>query len=149
MRNVVLGFLGTQLDRGKRGGWKPTLSLCQVDGFTVDRLELLYDTKFSRIAHGLKSEIALTSPETEVILHRMDMDDPWDLEEVYAKLFDFAQSYGFDEDRERYHIHLTTGTHIGQICWFLLSESRHIPAALIQTGPPRGPWTLRRCSAAL
>ncbi|RLJ41334.1 transcriptional regulatory protein RtcR [Litoreibacter meonggei] len=141
MRNVVLGFLGTQLDRGKRGGWKPTLSLCQVDGFTVDRLELLYDKKFSRIANGLKAEIALISPETEVILHHMDMDDPWDLEEVYAKLFDFAQTYGFDEDRERYHIHLTTGTHIGQICWFLLSESRHIPAALIQTGPPRGEAT--------
>lgn len=138
MRNVVLGFLGSQLDRGKRGGWKPTLSLCQVDGFTVDRLELLYDNKFSRIAHALKAEIELVSTETEVILHVMDMDDPWDLEEVYAKLFDFAQNYGFDEDRERYHIHLTTGTHIGQICWFLLSESRHIPAALIQTGPPRG-----------
>lgn len=142
MRNVVLGFLGTQLDRGKRRGWKPTVDLCQVDGFTVDRLELLYDNKFNRLAHGIKNEIEQVSPETEVLLHRMDMDDPWDLEEVYAKLFDFAQAYGFDEDRERYHIHLTTGTHIGQICWFLLSESRHIPAALIQTGPPRGEETV-------
>lgn len=138
MRNVVLGFLGTQLDRGKRGGWKPSLGLCQVDGFPVDRFELLYDHKFSRVAHSLKTEIELVSPDTEVLLHRMDMEDPWDLEEVYAKLYDFAQDYGFDEDRERYHVHLTTGTHIGQICWFLLSESRHIPAALIQTGPPRG-----------
>jgi len=141
LRNVVLGFLGTQLDRGKRGGWKPTLSLCQVDGFKVDRLELLYDHKFSRVAHSLKSEIEQASPDTEVLLHRMDLDDPWDLEEVYAKLYDFALSYGFDEDRERYHIHLTTGTHICQICWFLLSESRHIPAALIQTGPPRSGQT--------
>ncbi|MCZ4350893.1 RNA repair transcriptional activator RtcR family protein [Roseovarius aestuarii] len=137
MRNVVLGFLGTQLDSGKRGGWKPSLGLCQVDGFPVDRFELLYDRKYSRLAHGLKKEIEHVSPDTEVLLHLMDMDDPWDLEEVYAKLYDFAQGYGFDEDRERYHIHLTTGTHIGQICWFLLSESRHIPAALIQTGPPR------------
>lgn len=138
MRNVVIGFLGTQLDRGKRGGWKPSLGLCQIDGFPVDRFELLYDHSFSRLAHGLKKEIEQASPETEVLLQRMDMEDPWDLEEVYAKLYDFAQTYGFDEDRERYHIHLTTGTHVGQICWFLLSESRHIPAALIQTGPPRG-----------
>ena len=58
----------------------------------------------------------------------MDLEDPWDLQEVYGKLFDFAQKYGFDEDRERYHIHLTTGTHIAQICWFLLTESRHIPS---------------------
>jgi transcriptional regulatory protein RtcR len=142
MRNVVLGFIGTQLDSGRRRGWKPTVSLCQVDGFAVDRLELLYDHKFSRLAHGLKAEIKAVSPDTEVLLNRMDMNDPWDLEEVYAKLFDFAQTYGFDEDRERYHIHLTTGTHVGQICWFLLSESRHIPAALIQTGPPRGEETI-------
>jgi transcriptional regulatory protein RtcR len=138
MRNVVLGFLGTQIDSGKRRKWKPTVSLCQEGGFDVDRYELIFDSKFSRLAHSVKSEIETVSSDTEVVLNRMDMDDPWDLVETYTKLFDFAKDYGFDEDRERYHIHLTTGTHIGQICWFLLSESRHIPAALIQTGPPRG-----------
>lgn len=138
MRNVVIGFLGTQLDMGKRRGWRPTISLCQVEGFPVDRLELLYDRKFTRLAHSVRRDIVAVSPDTEVLLLEMNMDDPWDFEEVYTKLYDFAQSYGFDEDRERYHVHLTTGTHVGQICWFLLSESRHIPAALIQTGPPRG-----------
>ncbi len=142
MRNVVIGFLGTQLDRGKRRGWRPTVDLCRVDGFPVDRLELIHDRNFSRLARQVKRDIEHISADTEVLLHQMDMDNPWDLEEVYAKLFDFAQSYGFDEDRERYHIHLTTGTHVGQICWFLLSESRHIPAALIQTGPPRGEETV-------
>lgn len=138
MRNVVLGFLGTQLDAGKRRRWRPSVSLCQTEGFPVDRFELIHDQKFNRLAHGVRQEIERVSPETEVRLNRIDMDDPWDLEEVYAKLYDFARDYGFDEDRERYHIHLTTGTHVGQICWFLLSESRHIPATLIQTGPPRG-----------
>lgn len=136
MRNVILGFLGTALDAGKRRRWKPSVSLCMEEGFQVDRFELLYDNKFSRLAHSVKQEIERSSPETEVLLRRMDLQDPWDLEEVYAKLYDFARDYGFDEDRERYHIHLTTGTHVAQICWFLLSESRHIPAALIQTGPP-------------
>ena len=138
MRNVVLGFLGTQLDSGNRRRWRPTVSLCQTEGFQVDRYELIHDRKFMRLAHVVASEIERVSPDTEVLLHQMDMDDPWDLQEVYSKLFDFAKGYGFDEDRERYYIHLTTGTHVGQICWFLLSESRHIPAALIQTGPPRG-----------
>ncbi|WP_249033309.1 RNA repair transcriptional activator RtcR family protein [Silicimonas algicola] len=123
---------------GRRHGWRPTVALCQVDGFPVDRLELLYDVKFSRLAHTVRRDIAGISPDTEVLLREMNMEDPWDFEEVYTKLYDFARTYGFDEDRERYHIHLTTGTHVGQICWFLLSESRHIPAALIQTGPPRG-----------
>ncbi|MEL6642476.1 MAG: RNA repair transcriptional activator RtcR [Pseudomonadota bacterium] len=137
MRNVVLGFLGTQLDRGGRRGWRPTVAMCQEPGFEIDRLELIYDHKFNRLAHDVKREIAKVSPDTDVLLQRMDLEDPWDLQEVYGKLFDFAQNYGFDEDRERYHIHLTTGTHVAQICWFLLTESRHIPAALIQTGPPR------------
>ena len=138
MRNVVIGFLGTQLDMGKKRRWKPTVSIVQHDGFDADRLELLYDNKFSRLAHNVKAEIEEASPDTEVLLQRLDLDDPWDFQEVYGKLFDFARTYGFDEDRERYHVHLTTGTHVAQICWFLLTESRHVPARLIQTGPPRG-----------
>lgn len=136
MKNVVIGFLGTQLDMGKKRRWKPTPSLTTHAHFDVDRLELLFDTKFNRLAHQVKQEIEALSPDTEVLLQRMDLDDPWDFQEVYGKLFDFARSYGFDEDREQYHVHLTTGTHVAQICWFLLTESRHIPARLIQTGPP-------------
>lgn len=137
MKNVVLGFLGTQKDMGKRRKWKPTRSLVEHDGFHVDRLELLYDMKFNRLAHTVKREVQDLSPQTEVLLVNMDLDDPWDFQEVYGKLFDFARLYGFDEDRERYHVHLTTGTHVAQICWFLLTESRHVPARLLQTGPPR------------
>lgn len=137
MRNVVIGFLGTKLDAGKKRRWRPTQSLVSHDDFQVDRLELLYDHKFNRLAHFVKHDIEEASPDTEVVLNRLDLEDPWDFEEVYAKLFDFARGYGFDEDREQYHIHLTTGTHVGQICWFLLAESRHVPAHLLQTGPPR------------
>ena len=137
MRNVVIGFLGTQLDAGRRRRWRPTISLVEHAGFAVDRLELLYDEKFAPLANGVARDLCAASPETEVLLHRMDLADPWDFQEVYGKLFDFARAYGFDEDRERYHLHLTTGTHVAQICWFLLAESRHIPARLIQTGPPR------------
>ena len=138
MRNVVIGFLGTQLDQGRKRRWKPTVSLFAHDKFQVDRLELLYDERFSRLADGVKKEILAAWPDVEVRLVRLDLDDPWDFQEVYGKLFDFARDYGFDEDRERYHVHLTTGTHVAQICWFLLTESRHVPARLVQTGPPRG-----------
>lgn len=138
MRNVVLGFLGTQLDVGKKRRWKPTISLVGHERFPVDRLEILHDRKFERMAWYVQQEVMQAAPKTEVILRNLDLSDPWDFQEVYGKLFDFARSYGFDEDRERYHVHLTTGTHVAQICWFLLTESRHIPARLIQTGPPRG-----------
>lgn len=136
MKNVVIGFLGTQLDMGKKRRWKPTPSLATHDHFPVHRMELLHDRKFNRLAHQVRREIQALSPETEVLLHQFDLNDPWDFQEVYGKLFDYARGYGFDEDREQYHVHLTTGTHVAQICWFLLTESRHIPARLIQTGPP-------------
>ena len=125
MKNVVLGFLGTQLDAGKRRRWRPTISLLQHDGFPVDRVELLYDARFLRLAEKVRNDLTHVSPETEVLLVRMDLDDPWDFQEVYGKLFDFAAAYGFDEERERYHVHLTTGTHVAQICWFLLTESQN------------------------
>jgi len=137
MRNVVLGFLGTQLDAGKKRRWRPTPSLIAQEGFDVDRIELLHDHRHHRLAVQVKADIEAASPHTEVLLQRLDLADPWDFQEVYGKLFDFARGYGFDEDRESYFVHLTTGTHVAQICWFLLTESRHVPARLIQTSPPR------------
>lgn len=137
MRNVVIGFLGTQLDMGKRREWRPSVQLCAHPGFPVDRLELIHDQRHHHLACNVAAAIGKVSPATEVRLVRIDMADPWDFQEVYGKLYDFAAGYGFDEDRERYHVHLTTGTHVAQICWFLLTESRHVPARLVQTGPPR------------
>ncbi|WP_323039644.1 RNA repair transcriptional activator RtcR family protein [Gemmobacter sp.] len=137
MRNVAIGFLGTQLDMGKRRGWRPSVQLCAHPGFAVDRLELIHDQHHHQLACTVAADIRALSPTTEVRLVRIDMADPWDFQEVYGKLYDFAAGYGFDEDRERYHVHLTTGTHVAQICWFLLTESRHVPARLVQTGPPR------------
>jgi transcriptional regulatory protein RtcR len=61
--------------------------------------------------------------------------DPWDFEEVYAALHDFARGYAFKPDEEDYLVHITTGTHVQQICLFLLTESRHFPARLVQTSP--------------
>ena len=77
------------------------------------------------------------SPHTDVRLIPMEIRDPWDFEEVYATLHDFARAYPFDLDREDYLIHITTGTHVAQICWFLLAEARYLPARLAQTAPPQ------------
>ena len=137
-KNVVIGFLGTNLDAGKRRRWRPSVQLVEHADFPVDRFELIHSIRWKNLAEKIKAAIESTSPQTEVLLQQMEIKDPWDFEEVYGALFDFAQDYGFDDEREEYHIHLTTGTHVAQICWFLLAESRHIPAKLVQTGPPRG-----------
>ncbi|MEL6797862.1 MAG: RNA repair transcriptional activator RtcR, partial [Planctomycetota bacterium] len=47
-----------------------------------------------------------------------------------------ATGYRFDTEREDYLVHITTGTHVAQICSFLLTEARYFPARLIQTSPP-------------
>jgi len=77
------------------------------------------------------------SPETQVNLHLCDPRDPWDFQEVYGCLHDFAKRYPFDEENERYLIHITTGTHVAQICMFLLTEARYFPGTLLQTAPPK------------
>jgi transcriptional regulatory protein RtcR len=136
---VVLGLLGTTLDTGRGRGrwerWRPTVSLTQHDDLLVDRLELLHDRRASGIADGVVEDIAHTSPATQVVRHLFDLRDAWDFEDVYASLHDFARAYPFDVEHEDYLVHITTGTHVAQICLFLLTEARYFPAKLLQTSP--------------
>lgn len=148
-RTVAIGFLGNNLDAGRGHKrwerWRPTLALCQQDDVLISRLELIHDRRQIKQAETIKEDIALVSPDTEVRSHIIEMHDPWDFQEVYGSLQDFALEYVFDEDEEDYLVHLTTGTHVAQICWFLLTEARYIPARLLQTSPPKaktgGPGT--------
>ncbi len=139
---VVLGFLGTRMDAGKATDrwerWRPTVGLCQQDDLVVDRLELLHTRRFRSLAEAVASDIASVSPETSVVLREHEIRDPWDLEEVYASLHDLAMAYPFDPEAEDYLVHITTGSHIEQICLFLLVETRTIPARLVQTHPRSG-----------
>ena len=51
-------------------------------------------------------------------------------------MLDFADGAAFDPEAEDYLVHITTGTHVAQICLFLLTEARYFPARLLQTAPP-------------
>jgi len=138
---IVIGFLGTQLDSGKGAGrwekWRPTVSLVQHQDMVVHRLELLYTRPHEELARQLKEDIATASPETAVRLVGIDIADPWDFGEVYTALYDWVKAYRFDTQREQYWAHITTGTHVAQICLFLLVEARFIPGVLMQTAPPK------------
>ncbi|MCT6717584.1 RNA repair transcriptional activator RtcR [Acidovorax sp. K2F] len=138
---VVMGFLGTQLDSGRGAGrwekWRPTVSLVQHEDVVIERLELLYTPPHRELAHQVRADMATASPETTVNLVPMPIADPWDFGEVYAQLYDWTQAYRFDTEREEYWTHITTGTHVAQICLFLLVESRRIPGVLVQTSPPK------------
>ncbi|QXH57168.1 RNA repair transcriptional activator RtcR [Pseudomonas maumuensis] len=141
---VAIGFLGTTLDRNGKGAarwnkWRPTIGLCQQPDLPLDRLELIHgpSARDLGLAERIRADIQQVSPGTEVRLHPLALRNPWDFEEVYGALHDFASAYSFDTEHEDYLVHITTGTHVAQICWFLLTEARYLPARLVQTSPSR------------
>ncbi len=142
---VCIGLLGPTLDAGmtyrRWSKWRPSLSLLQHEELLIDRFELLYQEEFSDLLEQLVEDAHEISPETTINTHVTHMEDPWDFEQVYQTLHSFARNYPFNVEEEDYILHITTGTHVAQICCFLLAESHHIPARLIQTSPPgRDPY---------
>jgi len=141
-KTVVIGFVGTQLDNGGKGlgrweKWRPSVALCQHTDFLAHRFELLYSAPHQSLVDQLAADIRQVSPETELRPVMLSLRDPWDFEEVYSVLHDYARGYPFDPEHEDYLMHITTGTHVAQICMFLLTEARSFPARLLQTSPPK------------
>ncbi len=140
---TVIGFLGSTLDAAKFGPerwnrWRPTVSICMQEDLRVDRFVMLHGMQHRRLAQTIAEDIADVSPETQIEQRLLAFDDPWDFEEVYTKLLDFAEAFPFDPDNNDYLIHITTGTHVVQICLFLLTEARFLPGRLLQTQPRGG-----------
>ena len=146
-QTVVIGLLGSVLDSGfhedRWRRWRPTVSLCKHADLPVARYELIHLKAHQDTARCVAADIKRVSPSTEAQLTVQELKNPWDFEEVYGSLHDFARNYPFRPDEEDYLVHITTGTHVQQICLFLLTESRHFPARLVQTAPSepkrRGP----------
>jgi len=140
---VVIGFLGSTLDASKFGPtrwgkWRPTVALAMHEDLRIDRFVMIHADIHTRLAEFVAEDIASVSPETTVDRHIINFADPWDFEEVYGKLLDFARDYPFDPEAEDYLVHITTGTHVAQICLFLLTEAHYLPGRLLQSQPGRG-----------
>ncbi len=141
-RTVVIALLGPTLDnagadRKRWDRWRPSVALCQHEDFVIDRLELLYPPSATALLEIVRADIATVSPETEVVATPLPVTNPWDFAEMYGALADFAAGYAFAPERDDYYLHITTGTHVAQICLFMLCETRAIPGRLLQSGPPR------------
>jgi transcriptional regulatory protein RtcR len=139
---TVLSFLGSQLDRAPAANrwdrWRPNVSMCQHEDLLIRRLVLLTERRFQKLCDQVVADIATVSPETTVEPREVALKDAWDFEEVFDVLYRTSQELAFDPERDDLLVHMTTGTHVAQICLFLLTETRHFPARLLQTGPPRG-----------
>lgn len=132
---TVFCFLGTQLDAGsseKRWErWRPTVGLVGQDMVAFSRIELLIcKAADEELARQVCEDIQQKAPHVEVNVTNLNVTDPWSFAAMYAALHDFSKSYPY-EDADQYFVHLTTGTHVAQICLFLLTASRYFPAQLL------------------
>ncbi|MEY2862379.1 MAG: hypothetical protein RLY58_86 [Pseudomonadota bacterium] len=136
---IVIGFVGATLDQGQSldrwQRWRPTVSLCMHDDLQIDQLYLLHDPREKRLMARIIDDVAQVSPQTHVIGVPCKMRDPWDFSDVYAALYDWVRAFAFDPIQYDYLLHITTGTHVAQICWYLLIESGYLPARLLQSSP--------------
>lgn len=146
-KTSIVSILGTTLDayhaRGKDrwNFWRPNVALAMQDDLHFDIFHLIHDPAHVRLANEVAADIRTASPDTELILDPLDLANPWDFQEVYAALYDYARSRRLAERARTVdsYVHITTGTHVQQICLFLLNESHHLPGRLVQTSPHAGP----------
>ena len=144
MKTTAISVLGTQKDAHGGAGparwdtWRPTIGLVQQENLPIDELHLILNKEFMPLAERVREDIKSVSPETKVVFDIVQLKDPWDFEEVYGKFYDYAKSPCFHKEKTDYYIHISTGSHVEQICLFLLAESRHLAAKLVQTSPKEG-----------
>ena len=143
----IVSILGTTLDahhaRGKDrwNFWRPNVALAMQEDLHFDEFHLVHGPAHAKLAAEVAADIRTASPDTELFLDVLDIANPWDFQEVYAALYDYARSGRFAERARTVdsYVHITTGTHVQQICLFLLNESHHLPGRLVQTSPHAGP----------
>lgn len=144
MNNVIIGLLGSRLDQaglGKRRWqfWRPSVSLLMHADLPVHEFVLLYLPGNEELLALTLKDMAEVSPATRVTPIAVNCENPWDFEQVYSALHDVALAQVFDVEKNHYFVNITTGTHVAQICLYLLTEARYLPGKLLQASPgPEG-----------
>lgn len=140
MNNVVIGILGSRLDHGGLGKrrwerWRPSVALLMHPEFQVDEYLLMYLPEDQLLLDLTVQDMAQVSPHTKVTAVPIACEDPWDFEQVYSQIHAVAESQVFDVELNNYFVNITTGTHVAQICLYLLAEAHYLPGKLLQSSP--------------
>ena len=139
---VGLGILGNVLDQGfgarRWSRWRPTVDLSRQTILGLNRYHLVAQDRFAELSRRVADDMREMNPGLEVIVESLPDHDPWDFEAVYSVLFELSRKLAFDPGREDLLVHITTGSHVHQICLFLLTEARFFPGRLLQSSPPEG-----------
>ncbi|MEN9355301.1 MAG: hypothetical protein RL318_2626 [Fibrobacterota bacterium] len=137
-RRIGIGILGNILDSGKKH-WRPTVDLARHEEPGFDQYHLLHLNPHKAMAELVAADMVAILPTLSVNLVELPIHNAWDFEAVYATLMDVARKLSLDASTDEVYVHLTTGSHVQQICLFLLTEARFFPGKILQTNPPRGP----------
>ncbi|MEZ5538192.1 MAG: RNA repair transcriptional activator RtcR [Thiolinea sp.] len=140
MNNVVIGILGARLDHqglGKRrhSRWRPSIGILMHPELQVDEFVLIHHEDEAELAGLTLRDMRTLCPGIKLTPHVVNYANPWDFEQVYSQLHEFTRQYSFDPEQNNYYVHITTGTHVAQICLFLLTEANYLPGKLLQTSP--------------
>ncbi len=140
MKTTVISILGSRLDQqglGKRrhSRWRPSVSILMHPEFPVDEFILIHHLDEVELAAVTLRDMRDLAPHARITPYVVDYANPWDFEQVYNQLHEFTRQQRFDPEQHRYYVHITTGSHVAQICLFLLTEANYIPGKLLQTSP--------------
>jgi len=143
-KNVVFGHIGRykdKFDEKKPSRWRPSLLIFEFKDFPVHCYHLLYNSHYKdeeEIVHSIKAEIARLSKNTEVVLHPLEITDPFNFQEVYTKLYRFCDEMKpkFYPELENYYFTIGTNTHVWQISVFLAVYTNLFPGKILQTWGP-------------
>ena len=128
---------GTRRRRaGKAGG--PRVSLCQHEDLVVAPARAACTSRTSRAGPCRRWTISRRPRRRPRSLSRSPPSPtPGTSRRCTAPSATSPARYPFAPDREDYLVHITTGTHVAQICTFLLDRVAALPGRLLQTSPPR------------
>jgi transcriptional regulatory protein RtcR len=130
---VVFSVVGSKLDAPS--GWRPTLQLVRHPAqLAVTELVLIEQSVTKKFTDALVNDVAEQAPSVRCVRETMPIEDPFSFEQVYLAFYEFCRRQVWDEHTD-YFIHLTTGTHVMQIVWYLLVSEHFAPAKLVQTRP--------------
>ncbi len=146
MKRHVFAMVGKTLDRASQTKgkgpqrferrWRPTVALAGFPGIT--HLHLIACDEDVTLAKQVEEDAKQLNANLAISIDVVNFSNPWALPDTYLSLLEYVEkkTEKIDEKDELF-ISITTGTHLQQICAFLLVESKRFRGKLLQSAPSK------------
>ena len=113
--------------------WRPSVALAAQETIHIDEYHLICTIEQHESAQTVVAGIKHFSPQTKVFVDLLELKNVFDFQTTFIELMDYASRPCFHEENSESLVHLTTGTHVEQICLFLLTQKHYLNGKLVQT----------------